>query len=148
MRKVIKLLHHVIFSGRLQKENSNLSMKKIIALNSPFLIFSMSKNRIGIYFFYFICVLHVVIRVRYNSVIPCFITLCCILIIVLQKARKYSIPSSVILGRFALTQRLFLCLRQCGRCVQGIFHKQGDSAKNQLCCRVGHPDSVQLKQEG
>ena len=108
----------------------------------------MSKNRIGIYFFYFICVLHVVIRVRYNSVIPCFITLCCILIIVLQKARKYSIPSSVILGSFALTQRLFLCLRQCGRCVQGIFHKQGDSAKNQLCCRVGHPDSVQLKQEG
>ena len=135
----------MLFSGRLQKENSNLS---IIALNSPFLIFSMSKNRIGIYFFYFICVLHVVIRVRYNSVIPCFITLCCILIIVLQKARKYSIPSSVILGRFALTQRLFLCLRQCGRCVQGIFHKQGDSAKNQLCCRVGHPDSVQLKQEG
>ena len=135
----------MLFSGRLQKENSNLS---IIALNSPFLIFSMSKNRIGIYFFYFICVLHVVIRVRYNSVIPCFITLCCILIIVLQKARKYSIPSSVILGRFALTQRLFLCLRQCGRCVQGTFHKQGDSAKNQLCCRVGHPDSVQLKQEG
>ena len=137
----------MLFSGRLQKENSNLSMKDNSAEFS-FLIFSMSKNRIGIYFFYFICVLHVVIRVRYNSVIPCFITLCCILIIVLQKARKYSIPSSVILGRFALTQRLFLCLRQCGRCVQGIFHKQGDSAKNQLCCRVGHPDSVQLKQEG
>ena len=148
MRKVIKLLHHVNFQG-VCKKRIQTYLWKIIALNSPFLIFSMSKNRIGIYFFYFICVLHVVIRVRYNSVIPCFITLCCILIIVLQKARKYSIPSSVILGAVRVNTAsvpVSAAVRQVR--AGGFFHKQGDSAKNQLCCRVGHPDSVQLKQEG